>query len=301
VTQFWQYDHRYGWSHIPNSTGIFHSLGFDVKVTINSKGFRGTEYDYERIGNKRRVLVLGDSFVWGFGVELVDMFTTQLEELIPNVEIINLSVSGYSTDQELLLYQDEGRKYRPDLVVLVVAVNDLSGNMQTTEYAIYGKPAFILGENGDLDPINQPVHETPWIKRTVVKLAWHSYLLTQLNRILTEKETHQVLSVKRESGKKFPRSLADELTARLLIELKNTTASDGTELLVVLVNGFAKPKEIVEYLAKYDVDALPLDDYIDFNDKALHLPDGFHWSPDSHKTVANVLAGELKKRLTKVR
>ncbi|MBU1849701.1 MAG: hypothetical protein KKH40_03155, partial [Nanoarchaeota archaeon] len=33
-------------------------------------------------------------------------------------EVINLGVSGYGTDQELILLQKEGLKYNPDVVIL---------------------------------------------------------------------------------------------------------------------------------------------------------------------------------------
>lgn len=82
--------------------------------------------------------MLGDSYVWGFGVQEDDMFTSRMEKQIPNLEIVNLGVSGYSTDQELLLYEDEGRKYKADLAVIVVAVNDFEGNMLTAQSHVYG-------------------------------------------------------------------------------------------------------------------------------------------------------------------
>jgi hypothetical protein len=105
LTKFWRYDARYGWSHIPGASGTFAAHGIDSSVQINAKGFRGPEVEYARDPNRQRLLVLGDSYVWGYGVNQEEMFTEQLKRMRPEIEVVNLGVSGYSTDQELLLYR----------------------------------------------------------------------------------------------------------------------------------------------------------------------------------------------------
>ena len=90
LASFWQYDERLGWKHVPGAIGRFNSHGFDIVVQINSQGYRGPERDYVRNGEVGRVLVLGDSMIFGFGVEYEEMFTTILERRLPNVEVINL-------------------------------------------------------------------------------------------------------------------------------------------------------------------------------------------------------------------
>ena len=298
VTQFWQYDPRYGWSHIPVSSGTFHSYGFDTKVRINQKGFRGREIDYTRDGKFKRIVILGDSFVWGFGVQEEEMFTSRMEKQIPNLEIVNLGVSGYSTDQELLLYQDEGRKYKADLVVLLVAANDFDSNMQTVQYSVYGKPAFVLEANGNLVVINQPVVQTSWIKRTAVSLASYSFVLTQINRYSKHLKLTPMLGIDKEQVGLFPQSIAEEVTARLIMELKRSTAQDGVPLLVVFVDGLGRRGRIAGYLAQSDIDCLLLDEYLDHEDKSLHLPDGFHWSSQGHQIVARVLGDKIKEKVS---
>jgi hypothetical protein len=62
--------------------------------------------------------LLGDSFAMGDGVERGELFADVLENLLPKTEVVNLGVSGYGTDQELLTYLRRGRQYRPDVVLL---------------------------------------------------------------------------------------------------------------------------------------------------------------------------------------
>jgi len=67
------------------------------------------------------LVVLGDSFAWGFGVEDEQMFTRIVErESDPPVELVNLGVSGYGTDQQYLLWLELGQRFQPDRVLILV-------------------------------------------------------------------------------------------------------------------------------------------------------------------------------------
>jgi lysophospholipase L1-like esterase len=311
MTTFWKYDARYGWVHVPNMTGRFASEGFDIEVRINSKGFRGREIPYARSGTSRRVLMLGDSHVWGFGVDEERSFVRLLANRVPDLEIVNLGVSGYSTDQELLLYQDEGYRYGADVVVLVVAHNDLRANTRTIESAVYGKPRFLL--NGDelvLD--NHPVPRPSWFKLRAFDLSARSYLLTRALRVLDQSRRNADVetgpaadSDDREARERvrnapFPWTPAHRITARLILELHQSVSrlQPQAQLLVVLAdlrNG--RGPEAVDYLGRLAIPAVALDGAIDPMDPAWHLPDGLHWTEAGHARVAELLAGPLQPLL----
>jgi lysophospholipase L1-like esterase len=302
ITKFWQYHPRYGWAHVPNTSGRFSAYGFDTTVSINEKGFRGPNVRYERNAELKRVLILGDSLTWGFGVNYEDTFASRINQGSSQVELVNLAVSGYSTDQELLLYLDEGRKYEADTVVVVVAGNDVGGNMRTTAYFIYGKPAFRL-HGDDLQLVNQPPGKVAWTKRMVVQVAWHSYVLTQMNRYLHKRKVNRILAVTEKRApitseeKTFPRSVAEKLSLRLLVELKRKTSEDKAGFLVVFATDVARADLAAEALRSFGIESIALRDYIDPNDKSQFLPDELHWSPAGHKTVADVLGEKLEEML----
>jgi lysophospholipase L1-like esterase len=316
LTDFWRYDPRYGWSHIPGVRGTFRSHGVDAQVVINAKGFRGPEVPYSRTPDRRRVLFLGDSFTWGFGVSFEDMFTTRLERRVPRLEAVNLGVSGYSTDQELLLYQDEGRKYRPDLVVVVVAYNDSLGNARTIEYAVYGKPAFVMDE-GRLRLINQPVEQPDLITRAFTRLAWRSYILTQTHRALYEagigrgkvhagtpatQSGSAVAAANIDGSAAVPPRLGDwTLTQRLLLTLAQAVRADGAELLVVFADGIPAAPALTRALAADRVRGIVLDEVLDSRDPSLHLADELHWNPAGHVRVADALAEPIREMLARPR
>ena len=91
------------------------------KVSINTDGFR----DKDR-GAKSgpRVLALGDSSVYGFGVGDEDVFTARLEAAVPGSAFINGGVPGYSSTQALNLLWGRGLALDPDLVLAMTLWSD---------------------------------------------------------------------------------------------------------------------------------------------------------------------------------
>ena len=65
-----------------------------MHVSQNAEGLRDRHYPYARDGGRRRILVLGDSVVWCWGVEQADCFTERLEAALPDTDVINAGVPG---------------------------------------------------------------------------------------------------------------------------------------------------------------------------------------------------------------
>ena len=85
-----------------------------VRVSVNHLGMR----DRERGPRERaRAIVVGDSSVYGFGVEDAEVFTSQLERSV-DADFINAAVPGYSTWQSLNLLDTRGLALDPDLLIV---------------------------------------------------------------------------------------------------------------------------------------------------------------------------------------
>jgi lysophospholipase L1-like esterase len=139
-----------GWALKPN---IHDMKVFDNKVlNSNSRGIRGTaEYSYNKNPSRTRILVLGDSFTFGEEVSDNETYPCNLQQLLPNTEIINLRMPGYGHDQMLIYLQEEGSKYTPDVVILGFLTPDMTRNMLM--FRDYAKPKFIL-TNEQLSLVN---------------------------------------------------------------------------------------------------------------------------------------------------
>lgn len=73
---------------------------------INDLGLRDDPIDLPGPPGERRVLCLGDSSVWGFGVPWSTAFPQRLEAaLTPGVQVIDGGVPGYSSYQSLALWE----------------------------------------------------------------------------------------------------------------------------------------------------------------------------------------------------
>ncbi len=141
--KFAQYDSLLGWVGKPDISDNFQWVDTNHAVTQNRYGCRGTEYDQTK-SDRRRVLVLGDSFVWGFGVENDEIFTSVMEDASGNtLEVVNCGVSGYGNDQDFLYWREHGYKWQPDEVVLVITpYTDIVDNLFGKRYG-YAKPQFV--------------------------------------------------------------------------------------------------------------------------------------------------------------
>ena len=92
---------------------------------LNAEGYRDAGYDSTRTA-KRKILVIGDSFVAGHGVaDRKDRFTDQLEAMIPENEysVYNLGVGGSDT-------RDENKRlrefpFKPDILIFSWYPNDI--------------------------------------------------------------------------------------------------------------------------------------------------------------------------------
>jgi hypothetical protein len=149
-----------GWEKVPNETVVYPWRGRYIRETSNAQGFRGPEIPIEKGLDEFRLLLLGDSFCEGYLVSDDEVFSALLPRLWSTshsrpLSIINAGVAGYSTDQELLLFERDGAKVSPDLTVLFFFDNDVWFNTTNTEYRS-AKPLFVL-ENGVLKLTSVPV------------------------------------------------------------------------------------------------------------------------------------------------
>lgn len=102
---------------------LFESPGGNTQ--INSVGLRTRLLPQDRkTRGEKRILVTGDSSVYGWGQPDGQTYAEQLErtldDMTPNVRVrvINLGIPGYSTEQTIRLLDRLGWDYEPDLLVV---------------------------------------------------------------------------------------------------------------------------------------------------------------------------------------
>ncbi len=96
---------------------------FSVVNSINSLGFRNREYPLEKAPGVRRIILLGDSMVFGYGLPAEKGFFTLLEQRLSRrcrceVEVWNFAAVSWNTVIEYLVTKHKLGAYDPDLVAL---------------------------------------------------------------------------------------------------------------------------------------------------------------------------------------
>lgn len=231
--------HSIGWRLEPGlEAKIYSSTGL-VDIEINDMGFRDDDYPVRR-GRYARMLVLGDDFTLALETPQEEVFHVLLEERYDDdVEVITMAASGYEIVQDYLVYENIGRKYDPDVVLLMLHVgSDLTGNRRWDRL-----PYYVLNDDGTLTlrhypfrgELNLPLvigqRSTPWMERS--RLA---FLIGVMTRNQTPVGAYvDVCSYQRAAN--FPDITPENwaLSEALLEALRDSVVADGARFLVVII------------------------------------------------------------------
>lgn len=294
--RFWKYDSLLGWAHEPGQEGVFETPQFRTVVRINENGLRDRRHSYERQNDTERILVLGDSFAWGYGVEESERFSQLLEEAL-GVEVINAGVSGYSTDQEFLWYKNEGVKYETDLVILVLTGNDVGDNNRELVNTIYYKPKFVI-EEGQLVLRGVPVPKTSPQGKIIYFVSQRSalaYFLVQryfdLHALYGKLKVDSVRASSPVSGINTERE-PFKLTMALIDEMSSIAESREAKFMIVTTDRWWNHparetyKDLVTTLQGEGFLVLDVESMPGFDPEDMLIPDDGHWSQSGHEFVA---------------
>ncbi|MCJ7586777.1 MAG: GDSL-type esterase/lipase family protein [Candidatus Aminicenantes bacterium] len=104
--------------------------GLRVVIESNREGFRTRNLSKTKRPGVFRILFLGDSTTFGWGVEQDERFSDLLEKRLNAAgtgicyEIVNLGLPGYSSYQGRIALDLYGLGYSPDMVILSFGAND---------------------------------------------------------------------------------------------------------------------------------------------------------------------------------
>jgi len=111
----------------PGLTSSFETIEFTYTVHINALGLRDREFAVAR-SQTYRVLAIGDSLTYGWGVEIEQTWPTQLERNLRegglDLEVLNLGRSGIAPSFYALLAERAIPLLKPDLVIVAVSQCD---------------------------------------------------------------------------------------------------------------------------------------------------------------------------------
>lgn len=119
-----------------------------AELTTNSHGFRGRSYAPEKGERTFRIVGLGDSVMFGWGVpdgaDYLSVLEARLREQDPAAtwEVVNTAVPGYNTSLEVATLEEKALRFKPDLVVVGYCDNDIELPRFVRKFASYHESYF---------------------------------------------------------------------------------------------------------------------------------------------------------------
>lgn len=240
---------------------------YTYTYTNNSLGLRGSsEYGPK---TKPRILLVGDSFTYGLGVNDDQTFAHVLQSKLPAYEVINGGNPDKGTDYALKFYETFAHQLQPDIVILSFCENDFQDNQRHWYF------------DDNLRAVPLPYAVTNPNHRAIPLRSWlvdHVRLIYMLKTVLVRTSSR----------------LNEDLTGRYLKALRDQVQRDGARFLVFRIASLTQPDGTEEQKALSRLSEtcnLPITTYP--TPAYDYLPEG-HWNARGHADVAAFLASKIQ-------
>lgn len=247
-----------------------------ITLTSNSDGFRNPR-EFDEQDGRSRILVVGDSFVFGLGVRAEDRLTEQLETLEPAWRVDNMGMTGWGLDLMIRALERLGRKADPDVVVLFVYTDDFRRVHPYYAGLGYPFPKFdLIGTKLTSHPYVYPKWwERPRIVQAAYQTRWQQDRdRFQLNAALLERYE----------------TLAHNIGfAPVIVFVPGTMETDGDQ---------TRREFVTNWTVTHRIPFLDLTPAIYRAGVAnAFIKDNWHWSPLGHRIAAKELRTLLRRQL----
>jgi len=280
-----------GWEMVP---GVHYT--YDRLVNVNQLGLRGPELA-ERQPGERRVLILGDSFVYGQGAGEDETIPAELERALAArcdhpVTAVNGGHRAYSTHQELALLRELGPRIQPDDVLVLYFWND------SIEHDLKAQAARLRRKGPLAFDVGEPMEGWPRASWHAVQLARRSALVMWLYDV--------VRGADRAGRKPFSADTYRPHFAKQLAKFQGHAKKLGSRLHFAIIpdpHGMAGPHPsdeieavVLEVLADAGLQAIdlegPLTEWIGAGPVPVIPYDG-HYLASANRVMAEALANAL--------
>jgi hypothetical protein len=304
-----EYDSELGWTIAKHARVWQSGLDFGAWITTDQDGLRVADRAAAVPAGMAppALLVLGDSYAFGFGVAGDEMFATALERDLAGsrtpFHVRTAGVPGYATDQELLRWRRVAPAVKPRRVVLLFHQSDLIDNLRSSTVMgpeRYYKPRFEL-HDGALTLTGVPVHGKERVapagpaeplKERLRPLAIYALVQSAMLHARPADASaadHAVLPADAPPE-------ADAITGALVGALAREAREAGADLTVVLI-----PADPVVTTRVANICRAQQVPFLDLGPafagaRDVRLPFDGHWNARGHAVAAREVAARLSAR-----
>lgn len=214
------YDGKCYWRMAPRQIMHFKDVyGKPVTITINSIGSRGQEFSIEKPAGEKRIICVGDSYTYGWGVDDSNTYPAHLQKLMEkdhlNVRVINFGCNGHTILHELNLIKNYGLKFKPDYIIVATSLDTDFADIDNLEYNLGYMPA--PGYN--------------FIKYCIRKTAIGNILLKRWN----SEKVKDIISRNRKAHKTNSKNVTRDISDNKAVFQNNTRVINGKSIFDIYI------------------------------------------------------------------
>lgn len=290
-------DDHLGWKLRANVSRIHQTRYFDVVYTINALGFRDKPRNLPKDANVNRILLYGDSQIFGWGIPEPKRFSNIIENQVPNLEIWNLAVPGYGLDQEIISYQKVGKSLQANGVIFFVSEPTLE---RTLYHSIYrkNKPMFAIGERGELKLISIPKEKT-FTANLAYKILSPFYLpyflerrINTLKQILKNDNDH--IEGADHADSMIPSDHVGDFEKKMVVMARDLAIENKQTITILAHLPASKRGDLQDFCRQNGIGFLEI--VFDKKDDVIFGKYDKHWNLIAHKLMAEQIVSQLNKR-----
>jgi hypothetical protein len=292
----WEYSSRYGFENQRNTTIVHESPGeWKYLYWVNEFRYRGEPVPISNSYDKTNIVVLGDSYTFGIGVNDGEEYSAVLQDAIGDqFSVINLGVGGWGLTQQIRRYYEFGQVYSPELIVLQFSGNDPDDNFN------YRVTTVKEGKFEFHEPENRFNRLKKYLSTSIIQKSQLYNLIRNTGfRFLQERRLEQRERAHAEGTQKDEAAPQEMLYVHLLRAFAKDLGSRDIPLVMISIKD-----QLRDYPHLYS-EVLQLDDegslhcvetsdwFVGVTDYA--SPEGHKWGTKAHRIVgANLVAPVLQ-------
>jgi len=281
-------DRYLGWKLSKEKSANHHSKFFNVNYTTNSFGFRDKKRIIQKENEKYRILLYGDSQIFGWGNPAEIRFSNLLEKSLPNVEIWNLAVPAYGLDQQILSYQRDA--VDADAVIFFVSEYTVDRIKYEYVYKKY-KPKFVNDHSGKLKVIlpKEPTAIKSFIDNSI-KWMYLPFFLEK--RFYSSSLNVSIYKEKTDSNK--PKMETNDLVNKLLLMARDIANHRDDTIIILCSNPYLGSKNLEDFCIQSNIGYFEINLDDKKNEFIISGEDG-HWNSKANEIIFRQLLPEIKK------
>ena len=289
-------DDDLGWKLAPSKTATHRSRYFEARYRTNAQGFRDEERTAAKASGVYRILLYGDSLIFGWGLNDEERLSNIMQSQRSGLEVWNHGIAGWGLDQEIVLYEKEGASLNADAAIFFVGASTLSRIRTGFIYSKY-KPVFRREPDGRLTRV--PV---PKLKNEAVSLLY-GMLSPFYLPYFVQTQLATFNEARNEAGPSLTESrrMVDAFAKDLLRIAGNTARRRNHHIAIVAANlSRADRSELRSFCNEAGIEYLEIGSEIragttsDENSNFIFGKYDGHWNAKANKLIATQLLAQMK-------